>query len=488
MQERSIAPKPSSPDRSSTGRRQIGIWLAFLVAVLLLRGGGAIALFPSMQQDPDAYVAMAEGWATSGTFGRIDSNGPVSPTAYRPPLYPWVLSWMVHDSVLNRQSVAILHLVLGTATCLLTVLIAMRLLHCNTPPLAAITSGLCVAIDPILIRQSSLVMTETLATFFAVAVWWLWLRAIKPAAKPLENGLPGNHLQGSAWTIAAVGAMLGFSCLLRPTSLVWAGLMILMLLCISLWSRKQLYQPVLLGLAVTIVLVPWVVRNHKVLGEPLLTTTHGGYTLLLANNPVLYSHFEQENLSRNWDENRFHRLWDKRRSEDPRLADYWNDSEAEDANRIAKPIPMRTEIEDDRLANETAIATIKRSPVTFVKSCFARFLWFFAVNPGQGQASTLPSIAIGVWYSVTLGLFFLSLVLALSSWWSRKRKSKLSGVGEWIPAIALSLSLVLIHSVYWSNMRMRAPMMPVVYIAVILSLSRYLQTLYPPQPSENSLN
>ena len=38
----------------------------------------------------------------------------------------------------------------------------------------------------------------------------------------------------------------------------------------------------------TAVLAPWAVRNALVLGEPVWTTTHGGYTLALANNEVYY--------------------------------------------------------------------------------------------------------------------------------------------------------------------------------------------------------
>ena len=45
----------------------------------------------------------------------------------------------------------------------------------------------------------------------------------------------------------------------------------------------------LLGMATVLTLAPWAWRNARVLGEPVWTTTHGGYTLALANNPVYYS-------------------------------------------------------------------------------------------------------------------------------------------------------------------------------------------------------
>ena len=42
------------------------------------------------------------------------------------------------------------------------------------------------------------------------------------------------------------------------------------------------------ALSVLVVLSPWMIRNFVVFGEPVWTTTHGGYTLALANNPVYY--------------------------------------------------------------------------------------------------------------------------------------------------------------------------------------------------------
>ncbi len=42
----------------------------------------------------------------------------------------------------------------------------------------------------------------------------------------------------------------------------------------------------------------------------------------------------------------------------------------------------------------------------------------------------------------------------------------------WIPAIALTLGLTLVHAVYWSNMRMRGPVMPMVYVAAMAAFRR----------------
>ena len=43
-----------------------------------------------------------------------------------------------------------------------------------------------------------------------------------------------------------------------------------------------------MGVTIVVMLLPWILRNLSVFGEPIFTTTHGGYTLALANNPVYY--------------------------------------------------------------------------------------------------------------------------------------------------------------------------------------------------------
>ena len=54
-------------------------------------------------------------------------------------------------------------------------------------------------------------------------------------------------------------------------------------------GRLRLMRGGLLAVTLVLVLSPWMIRNLLVFGEPVWTTTHGGYTLALANNPVYYA-------------------------------------------------------------------------------------------------------------------------------------------------------------------------------------------------------
>jgi len=42
-----------------------------------------------------------------------------------------------------------------------------------------------------------------------------------------------------------------------------------------------------------------------------------------------------------------------------------------------------------------------------------------------------------------------------------------------LPGVTLLVTLTLIHLVYWSNMRMRAPLMPMVYLLAAFQLERF---------------
>ena len=51
----------------------------------------------------------------------------------------------------------------------------------------------------------------------------------------------------------------------------------------------------------SLVLAPWTIRNERQLGSPVFTTTHGGFTLLLANNPDFYEFLRNGAWGEVWD-------------------------------------------------------------------------------------------------------------------------------------------------------------------------------------------
>src|SRR5262249_51902540 len=50
-------------------------------------------------------------------------------------------------------------------------------------------------------------------------------------------------------------------------------------------------------MAAAAVVSPWAIRNYRGFGKPIVTTTHGGYTLFLGNNGEFYDYLWHGDLS-----------------------------------------------------------------------------------------------------------------------------------------------------------------------------------------------
>jgi hypothetical protein len=424
------------------------LWL--VIVAVLIRAGVSWFGFSDLMADPDAYARLAANLATTGTYG-FEGDGGVAPTAFRPPFYPWLLSWLVHGEQVSRVAVAVLHIVLGGGTVALTLGIGRRL-HLQYAWLA----GLAVAIDPLLLRQSQLVMTETLAVFLAVLAWWLWLYARLDLAQATRGV---TRRRGTEWlAVVGLGLVLGISVLSRPTAAPWALLCGLAVAAMGdgCW-RRRLRDCVLICVGVVVCVAPWTLRNWALLGKPIWATTHGGYTLLLANNPPLYRHFAERGPSRAWDAEEFHEAWNARLSLENRPAvakDAWRlGAESKTPTYPSQPKLTFNEVADDQLAYAAALSTIARQPRMFALSCIYRVGWLWALWPHDGSVGR-SEILIAVWYAV-------GYCAALAGLWRIVSTREFSG---WLVGLILVLSLTAVHAVYWSNMRMRAPAMPCVIL------------------------
>lgn len=439
-------------------------WLLLVVVGWLVRTAASVIGRSELGLDIDAYARLAVNWSASGVFGHETAHGLVVPTAFRPPLYPWMLSWLVADGQLWIPAIAALHVILGGFTVGLTYAIGQRL-RVKGSELAA----LAVAIDPILMRQSQLVMTETLATFLAALAWWLWLVVYHQSPRKSDRGLPieSQHPSRrlSQWlALIAFGIVMGLSILARPTAAPWLLICSLFMLRIgcSCWKRR-INDVVLVGVVAAATLAPWILRNLQQLGSPIWATTHGGYTLLLANNPSLYQHFLRHGPSRDWDTSNFDRAWAGRhqvlREATWLSEDYWLSPPSVATASEPPNAASGDEPSDDRRAYHAAQATIARHPMLFLASCGYRTLWLWSPWPNFVQLSWTP-LFIGFWYVAA----YLCAAAGL------RRMYLGGGLSGWLVGLTLVLSLTLVHAVFWSNMRMRAPATPCLMLLAVAAL------------------
>lgn len=435
--QNSLDQRPNTPRPLEGLGRSIGVFLIALAFRLTIQ----ILTLPSLLADRDAYRRLAQTLYATGTFGVLDPQGHPVATAYRPPLYPWLLSWLQgFDS--DLLPIAVLHAILGACSVTLTYRIALRL---GLSGLQSLAAGALVLFDPILLRQSTLVMTETLATFLGVFAWWLALY--------LDRNSTRGAVIGAAIGLA-IGATLGIACLCRPTALAWA----------LLWGGSELRRNPLRAscilLGCLLVLLPWWKRNQSEIGQGLWATTHGGYTLLLANNPILYEHWETS-WSRQWDDDRFHAWWHAKRLEENVRGE-------------------SDELASDALANALGWQSIRANPVLFFKACAIREGWMWAWWPAEHQAHWILRVAIGIWYAITTIAAFVGLIRLLGRAGSEPK------FVCWLPALTLAASLCLVHAVYWSNMRMRAPIIPVISLLAVYG-SRGLSVSVPNSPQRRQV-
>jgi len=391
--------------------------LALLVFALAIRSA-ALLLWPdALVADPDGYRAVAENLARHGTFGNGDS-----PTAYRPPLYPLALIPCVAFAPASRVPIAGLHVALGLATVWFT----YRLARMSGLDRGAWLAALLVACDPILLTQSALVMTETLAAFVAVAsLFWI------------AKAGPGGQVRHAV----IAGALVGLAILCRPTFLPWAGLVALLFVFDHHSAKDGLRRSFAFAGAVALVLFPWAARNQIHFGRPIVTTTHGGYTLLLANNPFFYEYLRGAPWGSVWENQSLDRQWS---AEMPRGS-------------------PADELRADRLAYAKAIQAIRNEPGMFCYACVVRIGRLFGILPHQvatpeSMSRRLLRYAVAAWYAAEFVLALYGLV------WCLRQSCRLDFLQRWGAALSLVACFAAVHAVYWTDMRMRAPLMPVIAV------------------------
>jgi 4-amino-4-deoxy-L-arabinose transferase-like glycosyltransferase len=396
--------------------------VAAIVALGILARGAAIGASPaSLQRDPDSYRLYAQSLVDDGTFLR---NG--LPSAWRVPLYPLLLAGCLSLPGESWWWITALHLLLGGVTVWLTLGIARSWGLGRR----ALIAGAIVALDPLLVHEATQVMTETLATFMAALSLWAATRWLVRPSTP--------------WGLWC-GAALAGSALSRPALLLWA----LLFMVWALWrfravSPLRKLGPVLIGFA--LLLAPWVARNVLALHRPVLTTTHGGFTLLLANNPQFYQFLKTRKQRQTWDSRPFVQTWQETLREQE----------------------IASEIDENCLAYRLAWQNIRQMPAGFVRAALYRQVSLWRLAPLAGQPSSglsrqIIRLAITLWNFTVFALALFG-VLTLQN-----RKTGVIG-GESLlpqraavvtPALLLVLALAGVHFVYWTDMRMRAPIVPV---------------------------
>lgn len=398
------------------------LWFFLVISAIgfLARIGLGLARIQQDISDPDQYLPFARSlWLGEGFV----YNGVA--TAYRPPLYPILLAPLVGwfgTGMAFKVALLIVQSAIGSATVCLVMAITRILLarpekRPDSDSLSIMIAGVLVALDPVLVGQASLPMTETLAAFMvAYGLYW--------------------SVRGQ---FSVAGLVFGLAALCRPSLLACSTLVMLARVASSDRTslKRNMIDCMKMGVGTLALLSPWAARNLMVFGEPVWTTTHGGYTFALANNPVYYEEvlFGPGNA-----------VWSGPRQQ------AWMDS-------IGTPTLGMTEPEADRYLKSKTWVFIRSEPISFLQACLDRQSRFWAVAPSAsvyGWKVRMVSAfwTIPFWAIVTIAFF-------------QQR------IWEW-PNLAIVSSiagLCAVHFVYWTDIRMRAPIVPALAILAGLGVS-----------------
>lgn len=397
-------------DQPGSYRLALGVVLATAALARLL------VILPGWSDppaDPDNYLPLARSIAE----GRgLEVNG--RPTAYRPPLYPLILAPIVAlDPGSWKGGVAALHLLLGLGSVGLSATVARRW---GLGRRSALAAAALTAFDPVLIVQARSVMTETLAAFLVAAT--LGALTFRGATGPILGGIG-----------------FGLCALCRPSLLPAAGLTSVAAIMVYPGIRRdRLVKALTLAAATVVTLVPWAARNVGAVGEPVWTTTHGGYTLWLANNPAYYGDVLDAADDSVWSGPNQER---------------WFASIGEQTRGMTEP-------QADRRLRKLALDLARERPLDFWRASISRLARFWGISPSPAVYPRSIRVATALW-TLPFWIAVLAGLCRRSAWtWPE------------VAAPAFLLGLTAVHAFYWTDLRMRAPLVPALALMASLALSR----------------
>jgi hypothetical protein len=239
-----------------------------------------------------------------------------------------------------------------------------------------------------------------------------------------------------------------------------------------LWGTfaSHLSNALVIALFAAAILSPWAIRNYRLFGKPIVTTTHGGYTLYLGNNESFYRYLHDKARESPWEATSLplNNFFTNRTVgvEDVSLFA----SLQPDIRQFAQAQQQRgygshVELFQDYVAYVLARRAIRQFPRAFVYACLYRITQLWSPLPHKLHADeSLPRrllrYATCAWY---LAVYALA---AAGLWKLRWNLVK----PPWLYALLLCLAFTAVHTFYWTNLRMRAPLMPSIALLAAAAL------------------
>lgn len=380
---------------------------------------------PVPYADSADYDTIAWNLARGLGFALNGAEGP-HPTAFRPPVVPWLTSLLYRG--LGHDFLAALLL-----QCAIGALVAPALAGFARATFGggvARWAGWLAALCPVLVFFSGYLLTETTFALLLVV-------ALHVSSEWVKTPRPGRAL--------GAGLVWGLATLTRPTALplpllvaLWAWFP----LGLTLARRDRARQVALLLLGVALAIAPWTARNALALKAFVPVTTGGGRALLDANNPV---------------------VWDDPARAGGALSLYHVEPWASRYRGLS-------EVEADRLSGAMAKQFLRERVPQWPAMAAAKLGRFWRLTREAGGTGTWsregsPLARLLALADPLLAWSLAAFPLALAGLWVTLRGPKRLFLS--LPAVAI-LFFTALSVVYWGALRMRVPVEPLIalYAAV----------------------
>lgn len=353
--------------------------------------------------------ALAQGQGFSNPFSET-----TGPTAWEPPLYPFLIAGVfklfgiyTHASALVLLSINSLF---SALTCIPIFLIAKR---CFDEKLAIWTAWLWAVMPPVMYWCTRWVWETSLAALLLAIIFWLTLDLEE------RDGLRPWIQFGLLWGVAALAntSLLAF----LPVSGLWA------------WYRRwKRGKPSLTGVALSTLLfvaciAPWLARNHRTLGVLSLRSNFGA-ELRIGNGP----------------------------GADGTWREYLHPTQ-----NVYQMRRYREEGEVEYVAERgrEAVTFIREDYSRFLSLCLKRFIYYWG---GVPRLSEIPALA-----PIKNSVFLASSVLAF---WGLGRALRQRRPGAWL-FFWLILSYPVVYYAVFPHPRYRHPIEPQLGILMVYVIS-----------------
>jgi len=399
-------------------------WLAMFAAAVALRAAYAwAAIGPHARpfSDPASYDTVAWNLVRGAGFSLDGASGPY-PTAFVPPVLPWITSLLYRAVGHDYFAAVLLGCAIGGLVPLLLAAFATRMFGSSTGRLA----GWLAVVHPLLVFFCGYLLTETP---FTVTLLLALLLSVEWVKTPRSGRAFGT---GLAWGLAS---------LTRPTALLMPALVVAWAwvpLGLTLPGRGRLRQVALLLLGLALAVGPWTLRNAVVLHAFVPVTTGAGGALLASNNPE---------------------VWGDPARRGGATSDYWD-------RLVRTEYRGLSETEIDVRARARARAFLREHAAEWPTMAAAKLSRFWRLSAeagttGSWQRSGSPLARV---LRVADPLFLWSVVVIPLALWGIGLS--LRGPRRWFQSLSLWVILYFtwLGVVFFGSLRMRVPIEPLVVL------------------------